>query len=558
MSRTLDQIFTKLGIAQDALEQAHQRQTNQGGSLRDNLIALHLITADQFTKRVAEQLRVPFANVTDVRTALDVLALLPRDKAEKYLALPLELDTRHRRLSIALADPADMSILGELQFIVGYTLIPQYTPEDELVEAIRTGYARLEEAQLLSATRPGQSQAAAADIQVHRIDLSALAASGTAINQVLAAIFTMARRKRATEFMLDPTLDGLRLWLRIGGTLSELTRFPRRVTAPLLNRMRRILVGENIERTRLLQKGSAIAQFPNNDDVAMSYAIAPALHGEYIHVKLNDPAGSFVVDDLALASEALQLLHAALSPSAGLVLITGPANSGLSTTLYTLINTIQRSERQILSVEDPVEMGVAGVMQGQLGEDAEHTCAQYLQSALQQHSDVVLLPSLSEVIGLPSFLALVTSSLVISSLPAEDAASAASKLALLSSPEFVARHVKCITSQRLVKAVCEACKENVALPESHREKLGFAPQDLCYTGKGCEACEYTGYKGLTLIFEIMPMTDAMKQAIMSAGTVNELRTLNANNRMLSLRDDGMRKVKQGKTTIQEVLKATML
>jgi type IV pilus assembly protein PilB len=241
-----------------------------------------------------------------------------------------------------------------------------------------------------------------------------------------------------------------------------------------------------------------------------------------------------------------------------MVLATGTAKSGLTTTLYALLKTVSKPHRNVLSVEDPIESVIVGVTQGQVDEEAGHTYEQYIQYAINQRPDVIMLDKMFEAQMVQKLLLLSSNSLVLSSLFAEDTANAAMKLVLMSNSRLVVDHVNCITSQRLVKKICESCKEEVALSAAHREKLGFSPEDHCYSGKGCDQCDHTGYKGFTSIFEVLFFTEDIKQTIMESGTVNDLRILSANNNVLSLRDDGMRKVKQGITTVQEVLKATML
>ena len=171
MDPIFEQILNKFGIAEETIEQARQRQATQGGSLRQNLIALNVFTEEIFAESVSAQLRVPYINLEKITIADDVLALLPREKAEKYLALPLDLDERHRRLNITLTNPSDMSAIDELKFVIGYTLIPHYTPEDELSEAIRQEYSRFEDEQAIATIQPSAS----VDIQRQIIEIASLA-----------------------------------------------------------------------------------------------------------------------------------------------------------------------------------------------------------------------------------------------------------------------------------------------------------------------------------------------------------------------------------------------
>jgi type IV pilus assembly protein PilB len=556
MRQTLDQIFSKLGVTPELIEQAHQRQTTQGGSIRKQLIALNVFTEETFARKVPDQLRVPYVNLDNLTVPDNVLALLPREQAEKYVALPLKLDERHRRLTMTMADPLDMAAINELQFVVGYTLILHYTPEDELTEAIQREYARFEAKQ--AATRALAARQGEAEIQNRIIETASLATVEAATPPLIGAILTVAYAKQASEIHLETDFEKLRIRFRIEGKMVDIAQFPKQLAHPLISRLKQLLgVESSEERPRFSQKGCATVKLPNKKGFDLSYQISATAHNEKVCLKLKERSLLLALDDFALEPEMARMLKQFLGYPHGLVLVTGKARSGLTTTLYALLKAVNKPQAKILSVEDPLECTIEGVTQGQVNEAAGYTYTQYLHHAFTQRPEALMIDKLCGAKMAQDALLLSSGSLVLSSLSAEDAASAAIKLALLTNPQLVANHVNCITSQRLVKKICTSCKEEVALPEAHREKLGFASDDHCYTGKGCEQCSYTGYMGLTSIFEVMPFTDDVKQAILDSCTVDELQDVNARYHLLSLRDDGMRKVKQGLTTVQEVLKATM-
>ena len=557
MDLIFEQILNSLGIAQETIEQARQRQVAQGGSLRENLIALNVFTEKTFAQRVSEQLRVPYVDLEKATIADNVLNLLSREKAEKYLALPLELpDEKHRRLNIAMVNPSDMSIIDELKFVIGYTLILHYVPEDELSEAIQREYSRFENKQAVAAVWTAQPQPSTPDIQGPVIDIASLTTAETAIAQFIGAIFTVAYSKQANEIHIAPDFDGIRVCFRIEGKLSEIARFPKKLTASLISRIKRVLGFE--ARVRLSQRGSVPIKLPNNKELDLSYQIYPTSQYENVLIKIKDRFSLPVVEDFDLEPKAQNDLQKALDSPQGMVLAAGTAKSGLTTTLYALLKAVNKPHLNVLSVEDPIECVIEGVTQGQVDEESGHTYEQYLRYVFSQRPDIVMLDKMFDAQMTQKLLLFSSGSLVLSSLSAEDTASAATKLIFISNPKLVVDHVNCITSQRLVRKICESCKEEVALSEAHREKLGLSAEDRCYSGKGCDQCGHTGYKGFTSIFEVMPFTEGIKRTIIGSGTANDLRNISASNNVLSLRDDGMRKVKQGITTVQEVLKATML
>jgi len=247
-----------------------------------------------------------------------------------------------------------------------------------------------------------------------------------------------------------------------------------------------------------------------------------------------------------------------LQQPSGVVLVTGTARSGMTTTLYTFLQAMNASQRHILSIEDPVECHLDGIFQGQVAQHSTATYAQFIDYARAQRPDILLIDAISEPDMAKQVFSLASGMLVLSSLMAIDTASAVIKLVCLCTPDIVAEQVNCITTQRLVKKICPVCKEKISLAKAYREKLGLSPEDDCYAGKGCEHCEYTGYHGVVPLFEVMPFTSEMKQVVLESQHVKDLRYHFAEQGQVSLREDGMRKVKQGLTTVQEVLKATML
>ncbi len=557
MKKIYEQLLHKIGVTPEALIKARQQQTEQGGFLREHLIALGEFTEETFSNAVSDQLRVPYVNLDVVTISDKVLSLLPHEQAEKYVALPVELDERHRRVSIVVADPSDMSTLDDLKFVIGHTLLPKYAPEDELTEAISREYSGLEDQQ--AATVTWAARTSEADTRRRIINLDTLTEADTPVSQLIGAIFSVAHARRASEIHIKPHTDGIHLCLRIHGKLLETARFPKRLANPLITRLKGLLGIEAGEHPKFFYKGSCTIKLQNKKDIDISYLMYPIVPGEKVLIKIKDATELPTLQDLVIEPKALQDLQKACHTLYGSVFVTGPAQSGVTTTLYALLKEAARPHLNILSIEDPIECDVGDdIIQGQISPETGQTYAQYIHYVLDQCPDVVMIDKVFDAGMFREFFHISSGSLVLSSLTAVDTASAAIKLVLMGNSLLVADHVTCITSQRLVGKICEACKENVSLAEAYREKLGLLPEDECYAGKGCEKCGGTGYEGLIPIFEVMPVTHDIQQAIMDSCSVKELRNLMAEQDILSLRDDGMRKVKQGLLTVQDVLKATML
>lgn len=554
MRKTLDQLMSKLGVSSQVLEQARQRQAEKGGSLRENLIAMGEFTQETFSQRVSQQLRVPYSDLEKKTIADDVLKLLSREKAEKYLALPIELDERHRRLAVTMADPTDMSTLDELKFVVGFTVIPHFTPEDELIERIHGDYSQLDDKEAVAAAWATQAGVSEEQQKQGVIDLAMLLETDIPLSRFIGQIFSVAYTREAQAVLIRPSA----LKLFIPGKGCQQGDFAQTFMQPVIARLKRLLGLDTGEQHRCYHRGNAILKVDNKKEIDLSYLVYPGAHGEELLIKFKNSAAFPLFKDLLLDSKASQALQSALQQSTGSILITGTARSGITTTLYTCLQAVNAPHLSIISIEDPVECRLDGVLQGQLTHRQIDTYAQYLEYAYAQRPDVSLIDTITEPGIATRVLSLSSGMLVLTSLLAVDTASAVFKLIGMSHPDAVAERVNCFTSQRLVKKVCPACKENVPLAKAYREKLGLSSDDECYVGKGCKECEQTGYQGVLPLFEIMPFTAEIRQAVLESRHAKDLRHRLAEQGQLSLREDGMRKVKQGLTTVQEVLKATML
>ncbi len=552
MRKTLYQLLSQLEINPHTLEQARQRQVEQGGMLREHLIELRALTPEAFSEQVSQHLRVPYIDLETRVIPDDVLKLLSREKAERYLALPFELNERHRRLSVTMADPTDMSTIDELKFVIGYTVIPHFTPEDELIERIHQEYTRLEEKEV---TAPdGIIQSEASEDQGQVIDVAALLNSDVPVSQFIGQIFSVASTKGAHEIAIG--FATVKFFV-VGKGCQSIEIAPSAMQL-ILSRFKRLFALEVGDPGRLYSKGHAVLKGSNKKERTLSYLVYPTVHGEEILIKLNDPAQLPVFDELAMDPRALQTLHNTLQQPFGSVLVTGTARSGVTTTLYTLLQAMNTPQRHILSIEYPVECYLEGVFQGQVAQHPSETFTQFIDYARAQHPDILMIDAISEPGIAKQIFSLASEMFVLSSLMAVDTASAVIRLACLCTPETIAERVNCLTSQRLVRKICQVCKEKIPLAQTYREKLGFSSDDECYAGKGCEHCEYTGYEGVLPLFEVMLFTPEIRQAVLESQHVKDLRHLLVEQGQVSLREDGMRKVKHGLTTVQEVLKATML
>ncbi len=552
-----EELLQKMEVSLDDLEKARERQAEQGGHLREILMTLGLFSSDTFSEKIEQLLRVPYVNVTEKEIDEAVLTLLPQESAEKYLALPLELDEKHRRVTVAMADPTNMSALDELKFVVGHSLIPHYAPEDELQEKIHQAYTALENKHLAEAAfEPDTSGHSSGSHRAPVFELTTLLEAEAADAKVLGKFFALAHAREANEWSIKTVGDVGMLSFVVHGETFKYVTVPKKMIPAFILRLKRLL---GLEHCSLPTKGYFALQLRDQKELEVSYLISSAAQGEGVLFKASEWFQDSSLQKLGLEPAALSTLRKCVERMSGMTVVAAPVRNGVTTTLYALLRSVNGPHMSSVSIEDPVERRIDGVLQQQISHETGYSPRQYLQELSFQRPDVLLISRLFEADILQKLFAMASSgTFILCGLHAVDAANAAMKLRLMSQPQLVADQVNCIVSQRLVRKICESCKEQVPLAESYREKLGLSAGDVCYTGKGCEECGQTGYRGVSPIFEIVPMCPEIQQAVLRTSMLKEFRAVMAAHEIVSLREAGMKKVKQGITTVQEALKTTMV
>ncbi|MCP4397018.1 MAG: Flp pilus assembly complex ATPase component [bacterium] len=558
MKNTLEDLLHKMGLAPERIAEARKQQESGGGSLRERLIAQGVLTQEGFAKKVSQLLRVPYMDVADKNIPDAVLQLLPRTSAEKYLALPVELDEKHRRITIAMAAPSDMQTLDELKFVIGHTLIPHYSPEDELRDHIPQYYTRLEENLLSTASRIGQPELPE-DSQHRFLDVERLLDADRPILQLLGRVLSVACARGAHEIRLKAGPEHAVLEFILDGKAAEFIRFPEKLHKQFVSCLKRELGIELKEPSDLCSTGFCTLKPASSKTFGLSYQIYKSFYGGECLLKLKNRVVSESLPATGLPAGSINMLRDALDAGDGAILLSGTTRSGLTNSLYSFLSLINRSERNILSIEAPVEYQLEGVSQGQTSGEAERSYEFFARTLLKQSPDVLMVDHIFDANMAELLLQLASGSLVLSSLIATDTAAAFMKLSALTTPELASERVRCFSAQRLLRTICGTCKEQVVLADAFREKLGLESQDECYVGKGCEQCGQSGYKGFVPIFEWLPLTETSRQILRESQTVQDCRNLLLQkNTIRSLRDSGMEKVRQGVTTVQEVIRTTIV
>jgi MSHA biogenesis protein MshE len=549
-------------ITQEQIEQALAEQKRSGRKLGRIFLDLGFVTEVQIAQALAGQLRLPFVKIDPRKTKPEVAKLLPEVQARRLRALPLEETATG--VQVAMADPTDLNAYDELTRLIKREIELVVAAESELLTAIDRSYHNTEAiaglAQALT-TEIGQVQDEFADL----LGLGNATTEDAPVVRLLHSVFEEALRTRASDIHIEPQEKTLRIRFRIDGVLHVQTEADPKIAVAVALRLK-LMSGLDISEKRLPQDGRFHVKLRNtNVDVRIS--TMPTQYGESVVMRLLAQSGNNLsLDNMKLPPHVDRALRRAIARPSGMVLVTGPTGSGKTTTLYAALNSLNNTERKIITVEDPVEYRLPGLNQVQVMDKIDLTFARVLRAALRQDPDVVLVGEMrDQVTAEIGMRAALTGHLVLSTLHTNDALSTPLRLIDMGVPRYmVALSLQLVLAQRLVRVTCPHCKEPVpATPHEHewlRLELGDAvDQHTFVRGRGCTACNETGYSGRTGVFEFVEMTQSLVEA-MNHGHPGDF-TAVARKQMNgeTLRRDAVRLVCEGRTTIDEAMRiATQL
>jgi general secretion pathway protein E len=518
-------------------------------------------TADGGPRALAATCGLPWAESIDV-AAIDpeLLARLPMQFAKRNSILPLGAD--EESVQVAIADPRAVAPLDDLRLLYGRRVRPVVVPAPVVTDAINQAYDRAS----------GSAADLIGDLSEERLDLIAteleeprdlLEADDEApIIRLVNSLLFQAVKDRASDIHIEPFERTLTVRFRIDGILYDVISPPKRFQPIIVSRVK-IMAGLNIAEKRLPQDGRLRTKVAGkNVDVRVS--VVPTAFGERVVLRILDQGTTVLaLEDLGLTGRNLALVQRLVRQSHGVVLVTGPTGSGKTTTLYAALTTINSTERNIITIEDPIEYQLQGVGQIQVNPKIDLTFANGLRSILRQDPDVIMVGEIRD--GETAEIAIqaaLTGHLVFSTLHTNDAASAISRLVDMGTEPFlVSSSVIAVMAQRLVRRVCVACRRPVEPSAELLQELGLTPSRLAgatlyAAGPGCDACKGTGYRGRTGVHELMVIDDAVRALIMKNADASEVRRAAVAGGMLVLREDGAAKVLAGETTVEEVLRVT--
>ncbi len=547
-------------ITREQLQQALLEQRQSGMRLGYTLVKLGLIQELEITKMLARQYRVPAVDLSRFEVDPKIIKLITPDVALKHHVLPLKREGR--TLTVAMADPTNVTVLDDLKFITRYDIFPVIAGEFTLRHAIERYYEQTD-AQLQVILRDIEEEEDLEVLEEHEDDEVAAGqlVDDAPVVKLINGVLTDAVRRGASDIHIEPFEKEIRVRYRIDGSLLEIMKPPIKLKAALTSRVK-IMSNLNIAERRVPQDGRIKLKM-GRKVIDFRVSTLPVIFGEKIVLRILDK-GNLTLDLQKFGFEPKSekdLLRAILNPY-GMVLVTGPTGSGKTTTLYSALSRINTEEVNIMTAEDPVEYNIHGINQVLVRNEIGMTFAAALKAFLRQDPNIIMVGEIRDIeTGGIAIKAALTGHLVLSTLHTNDAPSTITRMIDMGIEPFnVASAVNLIAAQRLVRRICSNCKEEVDYDEEERAALGVSGQDAkditFYRGAGCDQCSGTGYKGRQGLYEVMALSPELRRMILRGASAADLQEQAVKEGMLTLRMDGMMKIRKGITTLEEVVKET--
>jgi len=546
--KPLGQCLVEQGhLSPEGLNRALEEQRRTGAALRDVLLRLELVPERALLDYYEEQLGFPRMDLTTYVLEPEIVRLVPERIARQFHVVPLF--KVGDSIAVAMADPLDVVAIDEIKQSTGLQVDVVVSPESQIREAVDrhhppSGLDRL--------SREQGIKQAAAEVAAARPE------EDGPIIRFVNAVVQQAVREGASDVHLEPEESSFRIRFRVDGVLREVSLQSRALYASIVSRVK-VMATLDISERRLPQDGRARMNVLGRDtDIRVS--TFPTIHGENLVLRLLDRSAALIgMAELGMEPEALATLSRVIERPNGIVLVTGPTGSGKTTTLYACIHKINTVERNIVTLEDPVEYHLSSIRQTQVEPDVGLTFARGLRALLRQDPDVILVGEIRDAetaeIAVRSAL---TGHLVLSTLHTNDASGAIPRLIDMKiEPFLLSSAMAGVIAQRLVRRICEKCRERIEPPSDIAEELGLAPGRGTYArGAGCRACGGTGYRGRVGIFEVFEVTEPIRDLVAARAPAEELSRAARRSGMRTLREDGWQKVAAGVTTAEEVMRVT--
>jgi type IV pilus assembly protein PilB len=559
MAIKLGEMLVKAGlIGPEQLQEALGAQKQSGEKLGYVLISLGYVKEDEITQLLSEQYGVPSINLRHFEIDSSVIDLIPAEVSQKYLVVPV--NRTGATLTIAMADPTNVFAMDDIKFMTGYNVEPVVASEMAIREAIDTYYGSAHSLELKKVMdQMAEDDATSLELMEDEdeTDLAALEAATeeAPVVKLVNIIMTDSIKKAASDIHLEPYERDLRVRFRIDGVLYEIMHPPMKLKDAIISRLK-IMAKLDISEKRLPQDGRIKVKIKLQGKIKeMDYRVSvlPTLFGEKVVMRLLDK-DNLVLDmtKLGFEPESLAKFERQILKPYGMVLVTGPTGSGKTNTLYSSMHRVNTPETNIMTAEDPVEFNLHGINQVQM------------KAFLRQDPNIVLVGEVRDFETAEiAVKAALTGHLVLSTLHTNDAPSTINRLMNMGiEPFLVSTSVNLICAQRLVRRICKECKEPIQMPPRALVGICFSAEEsgdiALFKGRGCGNCNNTGYRGRVGLFEVMEISEEVRELILSGASAMELRRKSVEEGMITLRVSGLHKIRAGQTTVEEVVRETVL
>ncbi len=545
----LAELLIKKGVISKDILAGIEEKVSGDRSLVEVLVSDGLVNSSVISELVGLK-EFSFVDLEDYDIDPAAVTLLPEVFARRYLAIPIDFEDQ--KLVVAMTDPLNVLIADDLHMITGHEIKAVAALESEITAAINHYYKATEIiSEEVNGLGPTQDQ-------VDITNLRAVSEEAPVIKLVNTLILK-AINERVSDIHIEPQEKDLRVRYRIDGVLKEVMRSPKHVQAGIISRLK-IMAGLNIAETRVPQDGHCDLNVSGNV-VDFRVATLPTIYGERVVLRILRKESILLnLDDLGFLPDSLAKFKDSFNKPYGAVLVTGPTGSGKSTTLYAVLNILNNSDKNIITVEDPVEYRLPGINQVQVNAKAGLTFAKVLKAVLRASPDIVMVGEIRDKeTAQIAIEAALTGHLVLSTLHTNDAPSAISRLTEMGiAPFLTSSALECVQAQRLARRLCPDCKEAYTPSVDALQRIGFpvngSERIILYKPKGCPKCNDTGYKGRVGIYEVMSFGEALEDLCVKRATVEEIKHVAIAEGMKTLRQDGYEKVKLGVTSLEEIMR----
>jgi len=564
-ARPVGQLLKEMGLVTEyEIQQALEIQRHQGGLLGQIFVEMGAVQENDLLFALALQAGMEVVNLDEIKIPEEVIARVDANIAETYRVVPVAQGDGY--VTVALSDPMNISILDDLRFMLDCEVKGVVASKESIDRAIEKHYAGRARDSMESVLKEAQSEGLElieGPSEVPDLEKLEKEAHSKPVVRLLNLVLLNAIKDRASDIHLEPFEKEFKVRYRVDGVLYEMMPPPAHLAPAVTSRVK-VMANLNIAETRVPQDGKINLNIAGRP-VDLRVSSLPTTFGESVVLRVLDRSNvNLNLEQLGIRPVDLEIIKKLLTLPHGIIIVTGPTGSGKTTTLYSALNYLNKPEIKIITAEDPVEYGLDGILQTQVNEEIGVTFASLLRSFLRQNPDKILVGEIRDLeTGEIAIQASLTGHVVLTTLHTNDAPSAITRMVDLGlEPFLIAATLEAVVAQRLVRVICLKCKVQYAPSEEELYQLNLRPEEVkgktfCY-GKGCEYCNGTGYRGRTGIFEIMVLTEELRNLLIQQPSTDHIRQVAKRGGMRLLREAGLLAIYDGITTIEEVVRETIL